>query len=268
MDQNLGPRVRQYGASLMSLAVWLVLGGLFLAAGLDVLSVWRRVTDGTTTFTGDPSVLAAAGAGLAAIGAAVIAVSVVRAVRRPVVELYEHGIAVRARGELRVHRFEDIRDYYRASPLRYLAYRTGEGDPWVYVAHTTSRIGRLEADLTQALVDHRVPRVLHEIRTTGSAAFWSFDARKQHLKSWVANTRNLDGARPAVVVSADALTVDGRRHSLDRGLSCRFHPMSETVAFENADGEFHRTHVASLLSLDVLLAVLAELTAAGAPAGR
>lgn len=251
-----GKLIATYGGSRLFALSFIVLIVLFSGVGGFLFWLVKQAQTGALTFTGDIAILQKAGGGLFGVAAVALIIFVIVTRRRATFHLHEHAIrAVWSKRE-QVDFFDELEDLYQ--PLqRLFGYRTRPGAPWVIVDHRVARWGELKQRVLSAQITQRTPLLRFQLQQGGATVFRFFSVAGAAAQVLL-NPRNVNHPTQDLTVTGHALFVAGKTLPLgqlarvDRGGT-----LPETLTIRDVTGQvFHSLPVASLLSVDLLQAVL------------
>ncbi|NHZ43395.1 hypothetical protein [Massilia aquatica] len=251
--QALGKLIATYGKSRSFLFVGWFMAALFAGVGLFVL--WLTTQIGPDfRFTGPVSLLYTVGFGSLALGAAIAIIFWRLAASQPTFHLLENGIRA---GENTIL-YRDLEDLYRFF-YGGIGYRAAPGAPWTFIGSRIHRFAELSERLSSLQIEHRGEALYQQLRAGKPVVFRYFEDSVAQSKSMVA-TRNMEFPTFDMILSADQLQIGQKSIDIARIADIKTNLWTEKSSILDVDGKvFHKIHPSSILSFELLHALIARL---------
>ncbi len=246
-----------HGVSRSFLIGWWFIAVVCSGCGLAVLWLISQIGHGFE-YKGDVSSLSAIAFGLIALGPVIAFVSWWLAASQPKFYLHENAIRAVDRQGDRLDFYEDIEDLY-VFLYGGLGYRASPDAPWKFVGARISGYGRLCQQLRSLHAERRSERLYGAVMSGERAVFRCLSDSVAFSKSMVAS-RNLNYPTYELEVTSSRLSVKGKAIEIGRIADIKENGWSERAGIVDSEGKvFHAMHLTSVLSMDVLYALLARL---------
>ncbi|CUI03859.1 hypothetical protein [Massilia antarctica] len=254
--QALGPLIAAYGKSRSFLFVGWFMAALFAVVGLFVLWLTTRIGP-NFRFSGDVSLLYAVGFGALALGAAIAFFIWRLAASQPAFQLFDNGIRASGPDGDHVTLYRDLEDLYTFF-YGGIGYRAAVNAPWTFIGSRIHKFGELSERLRALQVAHR-GEVLHQQLQAGKpATFRYLEDSVAQSKSMVAS-RNMNFPTFEMALTAHRLQIGQKSIDIGRIANINTNVWTETSSIMDVDGKvFHKVHPSSILSFDLLCALIAR----------
>ena len=251
-----GKLIATYGGSRLFAMSFIVLVVLFSGVGGFLFWLAKQASTGALKFTGDITILTKAGGSLFGVALVALVIFVIATRRRATFHVHEHAIRAVWSSREQVDFFDEMEDLYL--PLQKLfGYRSRPGTPWVIVDHRVGKWGDLKQRVVSAQITQRTPLLRFQLQQGGATVFRFFSVAGAAAQVLL-NPRNVNRPTQDLTVNGQAIFVAGKALPLgqlarvDRG-----GVLPEMLTIRDVTGqEFYSLPVASMLSVDLLQAVL------------
>jgi hypothetical protein len=251
-----GKLIATYGGSRLFATVFILFAVLFSGVGGFLFWLAKQASTGALKFTGDISILTRAGGALFGVAMVGLIIFVIATRRRATFYLHEHAIRAVWSSREQTDFFDELEDVYLPRQ-KLFGYRTRPGTPWVIVDHRVARWGELKQRVISAQTTQRTPLLRFQLQQGGATVFRFFSVAGAAAQVLL-NPRNVNHPTQDLTVNGQAVFVAGKALPLgqlarvDRGGA-----LPEMLSIRDAAGHvFHSLPVASMLSVDLLQAVL------------
>lgn len=256
-SRDLGSLIASYGKSRSFLFVGWFMAALFAGTGAFVLWLTTRIGP-DFRFNGNVSLLYTVGFGALALGAGVAFFIWRLAASQPTFTLFDKGIRASGPDGDSTILYRDIEDLYTFF-YGGIGYRASPQSSWNFIGSRIHRYAELSQRLRSLHVDHRGALLYDRLQEGKPAIFRYLDDRVAQSKSMVAS-RNMNFPTFDMALSARELKVEQKSIAIERISDITTNLWTEKSTIMDTDGSvFHTVHPSSVLSFDVLYALIARL---------